>query len=49
LLAAGNALPKRLQQKMMAHVIDLEKRTGIKALLIFSALIYWILRLCHLI
>ena len=49
LLAAGSTLPQRLQQKMIAHVIVFEKRTGITALLIFSALIYWILRLCHLI
>ena len=49
LLATGSALPKRLQQKMVAHVTDFERRTGITALLILSALIYWILRTCHLI
>ena len=49
LLAASSALPQRLQQKMVAHVTDFERRTGITALLIISALIYWILRICHLV
>jgi hypothetical protein len=48
LLAASSALPERLQQKMVAHVTDFERRTGITALLILGALIYWILRICHL-
>lgn len=49
LLAAGSALPVKWQQKVAARVTDFERRTGIAALLILSALIYWILRIGHLI
>lgn len=49
LLAAGSALPAGLQQKMAARIADFERRTGIAALLILSALIYWMIRICHLI
>jgi hypothetical protein len=49
LLAAGSAMPQRLHQKMVARVTDFERRTGITALLIISALLYWILRICHLV
>jgi len=49
LLAVGSSLPERLRQKMVSHVTDFERRTGIAALLILSALIYWILRIGHLI
>jgi hypothetical protein len=49
LLATGCALPARLQQKMVAHVTDFERRTGIAALLILSAIIYWILKISHFI
>jgi hypothetical protein len=49
LLATGSAMPQRLQQSMVAHVTDFEKRTGITALLIISALIYGVLRICQLI
>lgn len=49
LLAAGSALPVKWQQKVAARVTDFERRTGIVALLLLSALIYWILRICHLI
>ena len=49
LLAAGSALPAGPRQSVVAHVTDFERRTGITALLIISALIYWILRICHLI
>jgi Protein of unknown function (DUF2752) len=47
LLAAGSALPARLQQKLAARITDFERRTGIAALLILSSLIYWILRIGH--
>lgn len=49
LLATGSAMPQRLRHKMVAHATDFERRTGITALLIISALIYWILRICHLV
>jgi Protein of unknown function (DUF2752) len=49
LLAAGSALPARPRQELVAWVTDLERRTGITALLVLSALIYWALRIFHLI
>jgi hypothetical protein len=45
LMAASSVLPQRLRQPMAALVTDFERRTGIAALLILSALIHWILRI----
>jgi hypothetical protein len=49
LLTAGSALPAGLRQKLADRITGFERRTGIAALLILSALIYWILRICPLI
>lgn len=49
LLVAGSAVPAGLQQKMVARIADFERRTGIAALLVLSALIYWLIRIFHLI
>jgi hypothetical protein len=47
LVAAGSALPARLRKTLVARLTDFERRTGITALLILSALAYWILRIYH--
>lgn len=47
LVAAGSALPARPRKPLVARVTDFERRTGITALLILSALAYWILRIYH--
>ena len=49
LLAVGSVMPERPRKKMVGQITDFERRTGITALLILSALIYWVLRICHLI
>jgi len=49
LLAASSVMPERLRKVMVVQVTDFERRTGITALLILSALIYWVLRIRHLI
>ena len=48
LVAAGSALPARQRKTLVARVTDFERRTGITALLILSALAYWFLRIYHL-
>ena len=49
LLAVGSVMPERPRKKMVGQITDFERRTGITALLILRALIYWVLRICHLI
>jgi hypothetical protein len=48
-VTAGSVMPEWLRKVMVVQVTDFERRTGITALLILSALIYWVLRICHLI
>ena len=49
ILVAGSSLPAGLQHKIACRIAAFEKRTAIVALLIFSILIYWILRITNLI
>jgi len=49
LLAAGGVLPQKLRSRMAASLAAFERRSAITALLIVSALIYWVLRTIALI
>jgi len=49
LLAAGAALPQKLRGRVADRLAAFERRSAIAALLVVSALIYWILRTIALI
>ncbi len=44
LFAAGSALPQKLRCRVAGRLAAFERRTAISALLLVSALIYWVLR-----
>jgi len=44
LFAAGSVLPQKPRNRVANRVSAFERRTAISALLIFSMLIYWVLR-----
>jgi hypothetical protein len=45
LLVVGSILPTRLRQKLASRVAAVERLTGITGVIVFSVLVYWILRL----
>ena len=49
ILAIGSVLPARLQQMAAYQIANFERRTGIVALLGFSFMLYWFLRIFNLI
>jgi hypothetical protein len=49
ILAIGSVLPTRLQQMAAYQIANFERRTGIVALLGFSFMLYWFLRIFNLI
>ena len=48
-LAIGSILPAGPQQKIAVRIAAFERRTGFVALIIVRVLIYWILRITHVI
>ena len=49
ILAIGSVLPARLQQMAAYQIANFERRTVIVALLVFSFMLYWFLRIFNLI